>query len=361
MAELFGRRYTRRELLARVGDMGQLAGIKRHDLTDGPARGVAALDFWTGSGLCFTVLPGRCMDIEAATYGGRSLCYRSGTGVTHPGLFESDGLKWLRTFFGGLLTTCGLRYIGAPCEDEGETLGLHGLIANTAAREVSTRTWWDGDEYYLSASGVVREASVLQYDLVMRRTITTRLGATTLTIHDEVENLDGTPSPHMILYHVNLGFPVVDDGAELVVNDRHWEPRDAVSEDGKETHRQFHEPVAGYAEKVYFHDPAPDNSGRWTAAVVNERFNGGEGLGVYVRCDKACLPNLIQWKMMGQHTYVVGVEPASCPLASRDEMRAKGELPMIEPGEVKTYDVEIGVAAGTQAVQTLRAGIEPGA
>ena len=51
---------------------------------------------------------------------GRPLAWRSPTGNIAPGLYEPQGIGWLRGFHGGLLTTCGLRNTGIPSDDEGE-------------------------------------------------------------------------------------------------------------------------------------------------------------------------------------------------------------------------------------------------
>ena len=136
MAYLFGKKWTRKQLLERVGDPSQIAAVRPHLLTDGKAKGVSAIDFSTGSGFRFTVLPDRCLDISAAEHCGRSLCWRSPTGDVSPYFYQPEGLEWLYGFFGGLVCTCGLTYYGAPCEDEGQSLGLHGRASSIPAQEV---------------------------------------------------------------------------------------------------------------------------------------------------------------------------------------------------------------------------------
>jgi hypothetical protein len=74
----------------------------------------------TGAGLCFTVLPGRCLDIAWADYKSIGLTHITKAGVVAPQYYEKDKLGWLRTFFAGLLTTCGLFNVGWPCKDEAD-------------------------------------------------------------------------------------------------------------------------------------------------------------------------------------------------------------------------------------------------
>lgn len=98
MATLFGRQWTRQELLTYVGDISQLGGIRLSTLADGPERGVRAADVRTGGGLNFTVLLDRGMDIGQAEYRGVPLAWVSATGPVAPAFYEPHGTGWLRTF-----------------------------------------------------------------------------------------------------------------------------------------------------------------------------------------------------------------------------------------------------------------------
>ncbi|HOV70432.1 MAG TPA: DUF4432 family protein, partial [Clostridia bacterium] len=145
-------------LLERVGDMSQLCGITRHILADGKAWGVEAADIKTGTGFDFTVLPGRGMDIASLKYKGIPVSYMSKTGIVSASYYSDKGFDWLRTFFAGLMTTCGLSNAGGPCEDEDRLLGerhhgLHGRISNGQAENVCVYTGWEGPDYIMRVSG----------------------------------------------------------------------------------------------------------------------------------------------------------------------------------------------------------------
>ncbi len=133
MPMLFGDNLSREEVLQRVGSIGQIAGVRPFRYTDGRADGVKAADVRTGSGLGFTVLLDRGMDIAHAEFAGKPVSWDSKNGVAAPGFFERPGQDWLRTFGGGLLTTCGLIQVGPPNVDGGEELGLHGRISHLPA------------------------------------------------------------------------------------------------------------------------------------------------------------------------------------------------------------------------------------
>ena len=146
MAKLYGCELSRGELMRKIGDISQIAGTRSYQLTHGNENGVDGVDFRTGTGFNFTVLPGRGMDISYAEYNGQPLCWRSATGDMESSYFESAGLGWLRGFYGGLLVTCGMTYAGAPCTDEESELGLHGRTSYTPAKNVWTDGQWEGDE-----------------------------------------------------------------------------------------------------------------------------------------------------------------------------------------------------------------------
>jgi len=64
---LWGKNWTRAELHQRIGALSQLGGITRFEYCDGKAKGVTALRVKTASGLEFTVLPEKGLDLfEAA-------------------------------------------------------------------------------------------------------------------------------------------------------------------------------------------------------------------------------------------------------------------------------------------------------
>ena len=139
-----------------VGDISQLADAREGRLVDGRSDGMRVIDVKTAKGLSFSILPSRGMDIAWASYKGLPLSFISKAGVVHPAYFEKDGMGFLRSFTCGMLTTCGLTYMGAPCEDENEMLGLHGRISNIPAQNVSILKEWNGNRYEINVSGEVQ-------------------------------------------------------------------------------------------------------------------------------------------------------------------------------------------------------------
>ncbi|MEW6635482.1 MAG: aldose 1-epimerase family protein [Actinomycetota bacterium] len=349
MPNLWERVYGRTDLLRRVGRLEQVAGVRLVTLGDGAGRGVRVLEFRTGSGFSFDVLVDRAFDVGRCELKGRPLSWLSGVGTSGPWYYEPEGLGFFRTFGGGLLTTCGLDHTLFMAEDTAEqyhyppkrteTFGLHGRISNRPARLVGYGERWEGDECILWAEGEVLQAAVFGEHLLLRRRIEARVGESRLKIHDEVENVGHDLTPHMYLYHVNVGWPVVDEGAELLAPARSVAARGDYPAEG---YGKFHAPETGYVERVFEHELAAEEDGTVPVAVVNR----GLGLGVYQLFDRERLPHHFVWRMLGEGTYVVGIEPGTNRTAGRLDARERGELIHLEAGEKRSYELELGALEG---------------
>ena len=145
----------------------------------------------------------------------------------------------------------------------------------------------------------------------------------------------------MFLQHFNLGFPLVDSTTLLILPEHTSLARDDQARGGLEKCCEFCEPVSGYSEQVFYHDLAPEADGRVAVSLINPTFNGGQGLGVRLRYSKKQYPILVEWKMMQNGMYVVGLEPATCRVEGRCAERKSGRLQILQPQEIRQYAIEI--------------------
>lgn len=316
--------------------MEQVARATPIVLEHGPGRGLRAFELENSSGLGITVLADRALDIGAASYKGINLCWHSPAGFVNPSFYEPQGQGWLRTFGGGLLATCGLVNAGPPAQENGQSYGQHGRIGTIPAENVSYGGSWQNDRYVIGVSGEVRQGVLFGENLVMRRTIRMTLGEPRIEIETIVENAGFETSPLMLLFHCNLGWPLVDSGTRLEGNIVNIKPRDEEAAKGQENALSFEDPTPGYKEKVYFLTPEGDSP---RISLVNEKLP----LCVSFLYNKSELTHLTEWKMMGQGAYVVGIEPGNCYPISVTEARKKGDLQMIAPGETKRFGLTIEV------------------
>lgn len=372
MAKLFGREWTKAELLEHVGSIDQIGGAKRIALVEGNTAGCEAVEFRTGTGLRFTVLAGRGMDISACEWRGESLTWRSHTGDVAAAYFDPQGLNWLRSFYGGLLLTCGMSWAGAPCVDPSDTgpegypsvqqdgtwdqvggVGLHGRVSHIPAKNLYVDGEWQGDDYVFWAQGKVTEAQVFKAHLQLTRKISAKLGENKIHVHDRVENLGYEPQEHMFLYHCNFGFPLCQEGAQYIINSRETLPRDEVAATDLDKWAEFPAPTPHFAEQCYYHDVATDENNQATVALVNRDASGGRGLGCAITYDKTTMPYFTQWKMPAQGCYVTGLEPANCRVEGRDKYREDGTLVLLEPGEVVEYDAEFEILTSQEDIDEI--------
>lgn len=349
MPTLWGRTLSRAELSRRIGRLEQVAGVRLVQLGDDVGRGVRLLEFRTGSGFSFDVVVDRAFDVGRCEYAGRSLTWLSQTGVVAPWYAEPMGLGWFRSWGGGMVVTCGLDHTLLGGVDDAsqfhqlvrpvEEYGLHGRIGLLPARLVGYGERWDGDECMLWAEGVVRQAAVFGEVLELRRRIEAAVGSSCFRIVDEVVNVGWDPTTHMFLYHVNIGYPVLDDDAELVIPAA---PGTPVAPYPTEDYRTMTAPRTSFQEQCWEHRPLPDNDGLARVGVVNRSV----GLGVYQAYDPSALPFHTTWRMLGEGTYGLALEPSTNRDAGRFDARRRGELQWLQPGESRFYTLEVGALVG---------------
>ncbi len=357
MVRLYGDNYTHRQLSRRVGDLSQVGGLRPFTFTEGPARGMSGVDVRSGSGFNYTVLIDRGLDLSVAEYRGIPIAWRSCVGDRSPAFFEPEGLRWLRTFGGGLLVTCGLDTTGVPSEDQGQEFGLHGRYTSLPAERVRWDEQWKGNSCTLTVEGRMRQASVFGENLLLHRRLETPLGESRVILHDRVENAGSEAQPHLILYHWNFGFPLVDEGTRLFAPVQAIVPRDDEAARGLKRAMVMEAP-ARRAEQCYFYTLG--SRGGWTeVALVNSRLNAGAGLGVLLRYRAETLPHFVQWKCMAEGTYVCGLEPSNSELLGRAEARRQGKLPTLRPGASVEYEIELQVLDGKKAISEAVRRITP--
>jgi len=349
MPKIFNKTIKKSFILEHVGDIAQICDARRMQFTEGKSAGVDMIDVRTGSGFSFTVLPSRGLDISVASFKGIPIVWRSAAGETSPFLYQPEGGEWTYSFFGGLLTTCGMSYSGHPCNDGGKELGLHGRTSNIPAEDVNVIKEWNGDDFIITITGNIREYNVFGDNLMCHRIITTSLGAQNVLVKDTIENAGFKTSPLMMLYHVNAGWPVLSKNSWLVSPSKTVTPRDDAAKVEAEKWGSFLPPTKDFAERVYFHDMVPDSDGMVKLALVNDEI----GIGFYEKFPKAEFPYFVQWKMMGQGEYVVGMEPSNFT-STRADMRKRGLLEFIEPGQRRNFTLELGVLYGQEEIAALK-------
>lgn len=358
--ELYGETLTREDLRRRSGQLGAYGGVRLVELADGTERGLRVLEFRTGAGLRFSVVVDRAMDISEVEYRGTSMGWHGPSGLRHPSLHEPEGeggFGWARSFT-GFLVTCGLDHILGPGEVDASHYGypgvrtvrhgLHGRVANIPARLTGYGEAWEGDRCILWAEGEVRQATTFGEHLVLVRRIEADLDGREIRLTDRVENRGFQPTPHMFFYHVNLGAPLLAEGARYVapIADVVWAAHEARYRDQGVGYVDVPAPQDRFAEQVWQHEAAADGQGWVPVALMNDRL----GLGLQVTTRKGQLPCLYQWQHFQAGGYALGIEPSTHHVLGNQAARDRGEMIWLRAGEERRYDARFIVLAGAAAL-----------
>lgn len=339
MAKYLGRELSKKALCEKVGNVSQLAYIRPYEMTGGRSDGIKAFGVYTGGGLSFTLLENKCLDILDMSYKGINLSFLSKPGVINSSYFNAKADEFLRYFQAGMLYTCGLSNIGGAYKDDEEEHSTHGRIAHISADKVSIFSDWVGDEYVMEISGEMRQAAHYKENLVLRRTISTKLGAKTVKIRDQVENQGCEKQPILLLYHFNTGYPLLDEGSRFIVPKGENIPRTEEARKGLIDYSKVTAPESLRPEQCFYHKSAADRDGNSYGALINDSL----GLGLYIKYNKKELPLLLQWKSMVSGDYALGIEPGNNLL----ENRGKDSLRCLEPFEKAEFELELGVLDGS--------------
>ena len=296
-----------------VGHDSQLFGVEEHRLCGGKGDGLRLFEVNNGRGVMFTISADRAGDISRLYYKGHNLGFFAPCGYVSPTYYDKDGLGFLKSFTAGFFTTCGFAAVGSPCTDNGEALPLHGTISNTPAENVGH--WVAplfGNKYLLTREYIVptdRDEIIL---------------------HDVVKNIGDTEIPYMVLYHINIGYPLLSEKSVVTIDNKGVVARSANAEAGLGDALKMEKPQAGYEEQCFFYDMP-----KGAASVYNPDIN----VGLSINYNTNELPCFTEWKMMGKGQYALGLEPGNCTPEGRDVLRKSGRLFFLAPGEEKEQTI----------------------
>ena len=311
-----------------IGHESQLYGVEEVRLVGGRGDGMRLLNIKNGKGLELTVSADRCADISRLSLGGVNFGYFAPCGYVAPTYYDHVGAGFLKSFTAGFLTTCGLSAVGSPCVDDGEETPLHGTISNTPAEIVN---YWTDDKY-IHVMARIRDAQIFGRQLLLDREYLISLDSNEMTMTDTVTNIGSREVPLQMLYHCNIGYPLLDEDTVLSIPSVEVTPRNAHAAEDIQNCLKMEKPQPGYEERCYFHKM----QGEAKVIVYNKKLSKG----LIMSYDSNVLKYFTEWKMMGVHDYVLGIEPGNTLPDGRDVMRAKGLLEMLSPGEKKTHSIK---------------------
>lgn len=340
----------RADVLGKVGSMEQVAHVWPITYTQGRSRGMAAFEFVNGP-LRFVALADKALDIACLSYKGINFSFLSKPGLQGPGAYDTRGDEAQRSIMGGLMFTAGFENICAPCMVDGKEYPMHGRIRSTPGEDLCSSASWnrEGDMYVLKARGKMREAELFGENLVLTREIRTTYGSRSFTIWDEICNEGFREEPMLLLYHVNIGYPLLDEGTRIVMATRRVTPRDGQAAGHEDRWDVMDAPKACEPEYVFIHEPLPDDEGKCIVGVVNDRL----GLGLRLEYNGVDLPYFMEWKSTASGDYALGLEPANASVFGRAFHEERGDMPVLSQFRAQRNELEFAVLDGREDIERL--------
>jgi hypothetical protein len=326
-----------------IGHSSQISGVEEHRLVGGKGDGMRLLEVRNGLGLNFTVSVDRAADISRLSFKGDNYGYFSPCGYVAPAYYDDKGMGFLKSFTAGFLTTCGLTAVGSPCSDDGQELPLHGFVSGAPAEHI----YFVEDDEKITINAAINQMGIFADKLMMYRKITCSKLTNSIVIEDNIENLGDKKTPLMILYHMNIGYPLLSENAELHVPSSKVIARNEHARKDLDTWDKMMEPQEHFVEQCYYHKFETEKG---IAGIYNPHIEKG----LAITFDTKSLDYLTQWKMLGIKDYVLGLEPGNCHPDGRDVMRSENALKFIHPGEKIIYKVEMVMIQGTDEWKRMK-------
>ncbi len=310
-----------------VGNPLQIRGAERYTLHGGKGEGMNFLFVRNGLGLEAWIAVDRAGDLYRVSYKGENMGFFSPCGNVAPSYYDHVDLGFLKSFTAGFFTTCGLTAVGTPCNDEGEELPLHGNIANIPAELLVM----DEDDEGLTVKLRVRDAVLFGRKYILTRTYKFSYTENSIEVSDTVLNAGDKTEPYMILYHCNMGYPLLSENSIVEIPHNDISPRSEDAQKYIDTALKMEKPQAQYEERCYFFDMKEK-----CGVVKTGIFNPDIKKGVVFSYSKEQLPHLTEWKMMGKTDYVLGIEPGNCLPGKRTDLKKAGIVKYLEPEQKGT-------------------------
>ena len=275
----------KQEMMKYMGTMQQVAYVRPVTYVEGRSNGLKAYEVKNGC-MTYQILADKCLDVSSLTYKGVNMNFLSKPGLQGRNHYDTHGEEAIHSIMGGLFFTAGLENICAPCTIDGTDYPMHGRIRTTPGEHLCADAYWEEDEYHLTVKGEMREAALFGENMVLRREISSVYGSRTITVTDEIENESYREEPLMLLYHINMGYPLLDENTRLYIPTRSVTARDKDGEGHEAEYDRMDAPKDNEPEYVFIHDLKTDEQGNTEILVVNRPL----GLGLKLAYNVKYLP-----------------------------------------------------------------------
>ena len=296
----------------RISNFQQVASIRRYTLSEGREKGLDVLDCDNGK-IRFLLNVSKACDIMQLYHEGQNMSFVSKNG------FTKRETPFLRRFEGGMLYTCGLDSVGGR-----DGFELHGTLHNIPAEIIRAEC----NENGITVEAIIRDTALFGKNLVLKRKIFTAIGGDSVTLDDTLVNEGYKTEEYCLLYHINVGYPMLDNGVKVIADVESYTPRTAWAKQNEATMYAMNDAVPNQEEACYFLKLSKPE-----IALVNEKI----GKKFTVSYSGDTLPHFVEWKSMASGDYALGLEPCTTELDDRFAYKT------IEVGEEIKFFVKIWI------------------
>ena len=282
-----------------ISDISTLIGAERLTVADGKAKGTELIRVYNGK-IQLLLVVDQALNIHRFDYKGITLNFISKNGLVSPNRYNDADVVFGGYFNGGFLYTCGLDNFGEPKNIDGTDVVQHGTLSYIPAENIVTRTYSENGQYFVSVEGDVKFTRLFGSKLVLHRKITLGYLSNEVTIEDSIANESYTHDKYFLLYHINLGYPLLTEKTVIESNDiaeTKGDDRPDIPDDRFDT---MLKPQDGAVETMYYHTMQGSDS----EMIVR---NGN----LAVKFNVENLPYIMEWKSMVSGDYALGIEPCN--------------------------------------------------
>lgn len=270
----------------KISNFDQVAYVRRYTLDEGSAAGLKIIEVNNGT-LRFLLNESKAFDMSQLWHEGQNMSFLSKMGLS------KREVPFLDRFEGGMVYTCGLDAVGerAGCD-------MHGSLHNTPARVTKAECTEDG----ITVEAEIVCAQLFGKHLVLKRRIHTAIGSGTVELCDTLENRAYRDEPYCLLYHVNMGYPLLDEGAVIEEEIARVMPRTEWAGQHEADLKKITAPIENQFEFCYFLAMKEPH-----ATLINKKI----GKSFTLAYSGDTLPHFLQWKSMAHGDYALGFEPST--------------------------------------------------
>ena len=276
----------------RISNYMQMASLRRYYLAGGAQDGLEVIDCDNGK-LRFLINVTKACDIMQVYHEGQNVSFISKNG------FTKREISFLNRFEGGMLYTCGLDSAGRR-----EGYEMHGTFHNTPAEILRAEC----NEGGIVIEALIRNSALFGQNLLMKRKISTAIGSEHLILEDTLCNEGYADADYGLLYHVNVGYPMLDEGAHILTDATEYFACDPFATENADTRFKISEAIPNQPECCYYltmHEPK--------ATLENPRL----GKAFTLSYSGDTLPCFLEWKSMASGDYALGLEPCTTMIGKR--------------------------------------------